>query len=59
MAFVKPAPLPPAQPQKLRVPGWPFDAAEARRRQTAAAKEVLGSGKRNLRWTWAGAYTWT
>ena len=34
--YVAPAPLPPRGPQNLRVAGWPFDAAEAPKRQTAA-----------------------
>ena len=34
--FVAPAPLPERQPQDLRAAGWPFDAAEAAKRQTAA-----------------------
>ncbi len=34
--FVAPAPMPERKPQDIRVAGWPFDAAEAARRQTAA-----------------------
>ena len=41
-AFVKPEPRTTVNPQELQVPGWPFDAAEARLRQAAAAKVLLG-----------------
>ena len=34
--FVAPAPLPERKPQDIRVAGWPFDAAEASKRQAAA-----------------------
>ena len=34
--FIAPAPLPPRKPQDLRIAGWPFDAAEATKRLTAA-----------------------
>jgi len=34
--FVAPAPMPERKPQDLRVAGWPFDAAEAAKRQAAA-----------------------
>ena len=33
--FVAPAPMPERKPQDIRVAGWPFDAAEAARRQVA------------------------
>ena len=33
--FVAPAPLPERKPQDIRVAGWPFDAAEALKRQAA------------------------
>jgi len=33
VAFVRPQPLPKCEPKRLMVPGWPFDADEARRRQ--------------------------
>ena len=33
--FIAPAPLPPRQPQDIRIAGWPFDAAEATKRQAA------------------------
>ena len=33
---VMPEPVPDAKPQKITCPGWPFDAAEAARRQSAA-----------------------
>ncbi len=36
VACVAPAPLPERKPQDLRVAGWPFDAAEAAKRRTAA-----------------------
>ena len=36
VAFVKPPPEAPVPPQDIKVAGWPFDAAEAKRRQTAA-----------------------
>lgn len=35
IAFVKPEPLPPRSTQVPAVAGWPFDAAEAKRRQEA------------------------
>jgi formylglycine-generating enzyme required for sulfatase activity len=34
--YVAPAPEPPRKPQDIRIAGWPFDAAEATKRQTAA-----------------------
>jgi len=34
-AFVKPAPEPPRKPFAGKVPGWPFDANEAKKRQQA------------------------
>ena len=34
--FVKPVPMPDKPTEKFRVDGWPFDAAEARKRQAAA-----------------------
>lgn len=40
-AFVKPEKAPPIDNPQLQVAGWPFDAAEAKRRQEAAAKAVL------------------
>ncbi len=43
-AFVNPQPPTAAKPPKLRVRGWPFDAAEAQRRQTAAS-ELLDDEK--------------
>ena len=44
-----PDPLPPAEPGRIDCPGWPFDAAEAKRRQAAAGSPLrktldLGSG---------------
>ena len=36
VAYVAPAPLPERKPSNLRVDGWPFDAAEAAKRVTAA-----------------------
>jgi formylglycine-generating enzyme required for sulfatase activity len=36
VAFLKPAELQNPQPEIQNPPGWPFDAAEAKRRQTAA-----------------------
>jgi formylglycine-generating enzyme required for sulfatase activity len=44
MAPVKPAPPAPPRPSDVTAPGWPFDAAEAARRQTAAAAQ-LGAAK--------------
>ena len=35
-----PEPVPPAGPKSLACPGWPFDAAEARRRQAAWARRL-------------------
>jgi formylglycine-generating enzyme required for sulfatase activity len=35
ISFVAPAPMPERKPQEIRVAGWPFDAAEAARRQAA------------------------
>ena len=35
-----PEPAPPAGPKSLACPGWPFDAAEARRRQAAWARRL-------------------
>ena len=48
--FIAPAPLPERKPQDIRVAGWPFDAAEAARRQAAmklppALKIDLEEGK--------------
>ena len=48
--FVAPAPLPERKPQEIRVAGWPFDAAEALKRQAAVKlpatlKIDLGEGK--------------
>lgn len=34
--FVAPAPMPERKPQDIRAAGWPFDAAEAAKQQTAA-----------------------
>jgi formylglycine-generating enzyme required for sulfatase activity len=34
--YVAPAPMPERKPQDIRVAGWPFDAAEAAKRQAAA-----------------------
>jgi len=39
VAFVKPAPEPERKPLAEKVPGWPFDAAEAKKRQAAAGAE--------------------
>ncbi|MCF7732073.1 MAG: SUMF1/EgtB/PvdO family nonheme iron enzyme [Akkermansiaceae bacterium] len=36
VAFVKPPPEAPVPPQDIKADGWPFDAAEAKRRQTDA-----------------------
>jgi len=33
--YIEPAPLPPRKPADIKVAGWPFDAAEALKRQTA------------------------
>ncbi len=37
---ISPAPESPVAPQAIAVPGWPFNAAEAQRRQTAAGGPV-------------------
>ncbi|MCX6904175.1 MAG: SUMF1/EgtB/PvdO family nonheme iron enzyme, partial [Verrucomicrobia bacterium] len=37
VSFVKPAPLPERKEAGLQAAGWPFDAAEAKRRQTVAS----------------------
>jgi formylglycine-generating enzyme required for sulfatase activity len=37
--FVKPEPLPERKAQQIEVAGWPFDAAEAKKRQAAAGAE--------------------
>jgi len=36
--FIKPAPEKPRKPQNVKAAGWPFDVAEAQRRQTAAGE---------------------
>ncbi len=38
--FVKPTPVPEQKPQKLNVRNWPFDAADAERRQSAVGLET-------------------
>ena len=40
MTPVKPAPTPPKPQAVVTAPGWPFDAAEAKRRQVAAAEQT-------------------
>jgi formylglycine-generating enzyme required for sulfatase activity len=42
-AFVKPASPARVKPQKLEVRGWPFDAAQARRKQESALKQVAAT----------------
>ena len=49
LAFVKPGPMPEKPKAKLQAKGWPFDAAEAKKRQAAAGhpaelKLDLGEG---------------
>jgi len=39
-AFVQPAPAPERKPQKLDVPGWPFDTVAAKKRQADAGGPV-------------------
>ena len=51
-AFVEPAPVPEARPQNLTCRGWPFDAAEAKRRQAAAARSAAAASARS---NWATA----
>jgi len=41
--FVRPEPLPERKPLDLKVAGWPFDAAEAQRRQAAVGLPVATS----------------
>jgi formylglycine-generating enzyme required for sulfatase activity len=40
IAFVEPSPMPKREPPRAKVPGWPFDEKEARRRQETAGWPV-------------------
>ncbi len=58
---IMPEPLPPISRQPLDCPGWPFDAAEARRRQQALGPsertiELPGGGKLELVWIPPGEF---